>query len=553
LDLAPGADARYDWMSGVVQLDATREEFENAFNLSSEIVERTDRGTVRLVATLDKARVHNALIHESLHFLQVVTNGYIYRWAVEYVVHATRGWLQLVGERHNEESVKLEALQGRIEATHAQRRFLLAHLGAFDRPGVSGITVRSLIESLAYYIQIRGQFGFTSAEFARALNDCPDLEYRVAYDAVRFVVGGEAAFDLFPILCNASLCTSDPVWAFTKLIFLDLKSIREDVRIGQFSKAWDALRHELGELWIGTAPQVRTANPLPAHPIISPAVDRLIEVDDTKHPQLLTSWFADPQFFRMESLSMQSHQTVMLRQAADGNFPIIPSPHASEAETDLIASALAISAIVRRVYGKDAEWTAKTSPLLPLRWLTRDAHTPLGLEVSLGELAAGDTSHVEELLRPVDGWFVEGESFELDSGQRLANIVSPNKKGQAGVSWHEMFLGRFTLAFPGDIAAESDSRQAFVAKLAARVPTTPAYLSFRDNGPAFAEWFGALCDLNDDNFVLVITDAIIAIGTVAKNNNLNAWLHARSVLGVYPQDYAELLLQHPLFENKSNA
>ena len=456
---------------------------------------------------------------KSIHFLQVVTTGYVYRWSVEYVVYAARGWLQVAGKHHNEQSVKQEALHGRIKATDAQRKSLLAHLRVLDRPGVSGITIRALIESLAYYIQMRGHFDLTSAQLTRALNDCPDLEYRVAYDAAQFVVGDEAAFDLFPMLCNASLCASDPVLAFEQLIFLDrrLESLRDDVNSGRLLSAWDALRDELGELWIGTAPQVRAANPEPSHPTCSPTVDRLIELGDIA--QLLTSWFAVPQFSLIETLSGASHMPVMLRSTDDGNFPIIPGAGRSEAEVQVIASGLGISAIARRVFDEAADWSranARTSPLSPLRWLTRGNHTALGLEVSLDELMAGDTSHVEELLRPVEGRFVEGKSFELNSGERLASIVSPTKTTQSSLSWHEMFLGRFMLVFP-DPAPDvgPSSREDFLAKIAKRVPFVPAYLS----QSGFAQWFGALGDPSDDDFVLIIAEAIVAIGTISKTKN----------------------------------
>jgi hypothetical protein len=112
-----------------------------------------------------------------------------------------------------------------------------------------------------------------------------------------------------------------------------------------------------------------------------------------------------------------------------------------------------------------------------------------------------------------------------------------------------MFLGRFSLVFSNQAEeATAVSRRRFVAKLAERMPTAVAYLHFRADGTGFDEWFRALGERDDPDFVLVLADAVVETGAIAKDQGINAWLQARAMLDVFERKYAELLLQHPLFE-----
>lgn len=553
-------DARFDWFAGIVQLDATKDEYEQSFDLKSELIEETDHGTMRLAVPLAKARIHWALTHESLHFLQVVTTGYVYRWAVEYAVYATESWLEIAGDQFNEPSVQHEALHGKMKATDAARDRLRSHLRKLDRRGVSGLTVRSLIESHAYFVQLRIHLNLSSPVLFKALNDCPDLEYRVAYDATRFALGEEAAFELFSLMCNAALCTQDPVLAFERLLFgvRRLSSLRDDVAGGRFLPAWQALKKEIHDIWIGTAPQVRMANQQFAHPTCTPTVDRLIKHDDPTDSRLLIDWFADPRS-RMDLLNTFVRTPVMLRSGDDGEFPIRTriQPDDDSDTQDILGNALLLAAIVRQIFGDAADWESsadRTSPLAPLRWLTRDNHSALGLEVSQQALEVADTSRVEELLTPMPGHFVESEPGILESGEELARIVGTKREHPFVLSWHELFIGRFRLVFPKETyASGAQAQREFVTKLAERVPLAPAYLRFGLDRAGYSEWFGTRFEPNDPSFVLIVADAIVAIGTLGREQAANTWLQARAMVDPYTPDFAGLLLQHPLFENQDQS
>jgi hypothetical protein len=48
-----------------------------------------------------------------------------------------------------------------------------------------------------------------------------------------------------------------------------------------------------------------------------------------------------------------------------------------------------MAAVAQQVFEKAADWSGQdsmSSPLLPLRWLTRDSHDGLGVEVSQDDL-----------------------------------------------------------------------------------------------------------------------------------------------------------------------
>jgi hypothetical protein len=378
------------------------------------------------------------------------------------------------------------------------------------------------------------------------------LEYRVAYDAARFVLGNGAAFQLFPLLTSMALCTFDPVTAFERLIYAAprLRPLDDHVANDRYVESWDLLRSEVRDIWIGTAPQVRSVNPDPSHPTCSPAVDQLARSDDIAESRLVATWFANPRASIARFDDIFSFP-VMLRSADDGNFPIVFSSGAqNDEEGEAVAgSALGISAMLRRFYeeGSNFEDLVVETPLTRLRWLTRQSHEPLGLEVSVEELGAMDTSHVEGLLTPSESPVVERGSIQLESGEQLADIVSASKEDVVPLDWHELFLGRCMLVYGAPEAAATDRRR-FVETLGERVPNAVAYFYFRGDGAGFEEWFGPLDNVHDPEFILSVASTVIDIGTFAKQQGINAWLQARAMLDVFTQEYAELLLEHPLFE-----
>src|SRR5262249_37715004 len=103
----------------------------------------------------------------------------------------------------------------------------------------------------------------------------PGHEYRNLFDLARFIVGTQTAYDLFPAIAFASLCTVHPEKSAVSL-FKAVAGI-DNVREIDAKKVCEIANHELADDLLGTAIEVM-ANSEWMHPIYGLGVERLNEL-----------------------------------------------------------------------------------------------------------------------------------------------------------------------------------------------------------------------------------------------------------------------------------
>jgi hypothetical protein len=77
-----------------------------------------------------------------------------------------------------------------------------------------------LLESQAFFVESRVHYvGLNAINYVNLMkSNCPGRRYRRAYDVARYRLDDLRAFELFPALVSAALCTRDPAYAFDFLL-----------------------------------------------------------------------------------------------------------------------------------------------------------------------------------------------------------------------------------------------------------------------------------------------------------------------------------------------
>jgi hypothetical protein len=249
----PDVEGYLDWAAGVIRVRARRAEWDAI---------RWDSGD----RTAAETSLLETATHETLHFLQIVTMGWAYSFALELYSFVIAAF---------EEAGSFEAV-ARGGAAQAQGR-IGATLARLDEPGKSGLTVRDIMESATVLSQKRMNWkGMDAAGYARTLDDeGVDGEYRAAYDAA-FGALGEEAFEALPLLAAVSLCTRRPQEMFPLLLDeLRLRGRRHNLD-HNFTVVMEAINRRYRDLLLGTAAEA--AEQRPRHLVYSPVVAQLNEL-----------------------------------------------------------------------------------------------------------------------------------------------------------------------------------------------------------------------------------------------------------------------------------
>jgi hypothetical protein len=185
-----------EWVSGLIFVNSTRAEWE-AFSPGHDNPFDFDRGQLK-----------RTIVHETFHFYQIATTGYLYRFVVQ-LFGLLQEWMGEGASR--DERLKAVGEGQPISAPHGFE----AVLACLDAPGPRGLTVRGIVESAAYLYEFRAEyptFGPKAYVEQLAVED-PGMEYRVGYDLAASVLGG-AAFDALLPVALIALCFEDPPRAF---------------------------------------------------------------------------------------------------------------------------------------------------------------------------------------------------------------------------------------------------------------------------------------------------------------------------------------------------
>lgn len=185
--LPDGVWGYLDWVTGLVRLNLTGEEYANGTR------------TEEFELTLN---------HELFHAFQICTTGYLYRLCTELLREIVRIIIAVSPE------VDIFEVIERPPAGTARINELLH---AMDAANPDGITVRDLVEGYAFYGHAAlHDPALKAAAFSRRLDDAPAEEYRRAFRYCEAQLG-RRAFGIFPLLCYLSLLFRDPPDVFCRL------------------------------------------------------------------------------------------------------------------------------------------------------------------------------------------------------------------------------------------------------------------------------------------------------------------------------------------------
>jgi hypothetical protein len=180
-----------EWVSGILFVNRTLEDWQH-------FLSRPD---------LDRSILEQTITHETYHFYQIATTGYLYRFASRLFDEV----VSLIGFPVRERNIE-KLVENVMSKSSGKLRDLVAEL---DRPGPQDLTVRDIVESAAYLYEFKAHYPeFGAQSFREQLEfEMPDREYRHAFQIAEERMG-DGAFDNFLVVSVLSLCCDDPAEAF---------------------------------------------------------------------------------------------------------------------------------------------------------------------------------------------------------------------------------------------------------------------------------------------------------------------------------------------------
>lgn len=239
--LRPDGWAYLDWVTGVVRIDSSREEWECVRRqLNSRDHVSAHELTPKEVLLLE------TVTHEVTHFFQVCTTGYLYRVAQELyavLVDALPTDIKSIDELP---ASVIEHAAGRLTAIKEEQ---------LCAPGPRGLDVVSIVESAAFMIQKLHHYpALTPQEYQWTLAGQPSV-YSAAYNVAREYLG-EQALGTYPVLASLSLWTEHPAESLVGLcegLAAHSAESRKEIQFGHLVDALCRVGGFIGPPWLGSA------------------------------------------------------------------------------------------------------------------------------------------------------------------------------------------------------------------------------------------------------------------------------------------------------------
>jgi hypothetical protein len=498
-----------DWATGLLYLNR---EVEDGAHFEKILNREQTNETRELLSTIT---------HENVHFLQIVTTGYMYRWVCRLyglLVNAMKPMKQeLLGYLDNPDPRVLLKLDQQIQ--DSDQLSLRNHLAQLDHPGANGITVRDLVEGHALLVEKKSHWQNLSATgyFQMLTEEAPAPEYRAAYDLARFRLNDEAAFAWFPLIVSLCLGTEDPPAAFDAVVD---EMARWDLPVGSSEEA----RLEVIEKIIAVVPamiQPVAGDTTPVHPLYTPVVLAIQSRCDEGFR--MPEYYADP-VNKIEPILKDVLRPVAFRANEKDQFAIWVPPSFDQ---KMIPVLLIYSVFSSRVLGAGLSAAKNTTRDQSFEWMAQLTPGVTSLEISGVELQRGNSGTLEPL-NP------DGASGELR--RKLSGL------------W-----GRCVISF--DLEGDDPlwTRQQIRDIIAAAHRSNPGFPAYFCMLPAFGMfklWFGSLADpaafpnggtafdLGHASVVSLLTESIDAIQDMADELNVSARPLIQSLLTPYPRDVA---------------
>jgi hypothetical protein len=306
-----------EWVSGLIFVNRTLAEWE-AFS------SRHDNPF-----DIDRADLKRTIVHETFHFYQIATTGYLYRFVVQ-LFGRLQEWL---GEGPSRDERLKAVVEGRPISAPPGYETLLARL---DSPGPRGLTVRGIVESAAYLYEFRSEYPtFGPKAYVEQLAvDDPGMAYRVGYDLAASLLGG-AAFDALLPVSLVALCFDDPPRAFVAALETIATSSRSGPglhTLAGLQRLVSSLPGDIPRLGSAVEVAVDSSGRIQArHPIYLEAV---LQLNSDKIPDGPLLFMADPA--RMLASLDQLMRPICLRERAIW----LPASQLAESKTSGITNRL---------------------------------------------------------------------------------------------------------------------------------------------------------------------------------------------------------------------
>lgn len=186
----PGQVGVLDWITGVVRINCTVEEWERYL----EGIQNDDRENLRFVELAE------TLSHECYHLLQICSTGYLYSFCMRL--------FDLVMPSLLMDSPVVDSISPAPETVESVRQLI----NELHDPGLYGLSPIDVIEGAAFHFQVSHNYLGAPSRFPVARKKLA-AAYGLAYEKAAEALG-EMAFYFLPLLANHSLLWEHPGNAF---------------------------------------------------------------------------------------------------------------------------------------------------------------------------------------------------------------------------------------------------------------------------------------------------------------------------------------------------
>jgi len=263
LNMPESVAAQLDWATGIVGVNTSQQEW-------LRLVDRYgDKNSAQV--SQRESELLETVTHELTHFLQIVTTGYLYRFAVN-LYYQIGAWISTVGKDKLSTDERVRVLL-KTAIPNSISKQVRATLGQLDVEGPEGLTTRAIVESSAFFVQKRVHWPeWDVKKYRRVLDDtCPAPAYRSAFDVASSILRDEA-LEAYSYITFLALCTDDPPRAFITLCHRTAElglATGHVVRVGAISRLLD------DKDWAPLGTAAEQAASLKEHPVYTVAVRRL--------------------------------------------------------------------------------------------------------------------------------------------------------------------------------------------------------------------------------------------------------------------------------------
>ena len=281
------------------------------------------------------------ITHETYHFLQITTCGYLY-------IFASRLFVELAGIIKRGGPLDYERIEALVKNPPTPSDSVAALFSEIDKPGSAGVSVRAIVESAAYLYEFRVHVENLDDDTFRAiLRDYdPPIEYRLAYDVLHQACGPVAFANLLP-LCYLALCFADPASVYKRLVEESVNRdlhYRTEADIPAFLQLAVDLRRQYA--LVGTAGDVAETwaeQKRDQHPIYFPGVAAL---NDLAHQISPIRLMIEP-----EALSLDHARTLVQPIRLNDGYVIVPPIFDERHGASAADAAFAISLMAAVAHG----------------------------------------------------------------------------------------------------------------------------------------------------------------------------------------------------------